>query len=86
MFFLGKLYIESFIEDHSRDDFMIVRPNGEFMICVNESTSESLGLQEAKRYICKNGRILIVFNLKNSLYTSEEINSKAQIPILPFLD
>jgi len=73
----GELFIQSFLEDHRRDDFMIIKPNGELMICVDHPTSERLGFNGAKKFICENGRVLIVVNLKNSLFSNDEISSKA---------
>ena len=70
------LFIQSLLEDHRRDDFMIVRPNGELMVCVDHPTSERLGFNGAKKFMCENGRVLIVVNLKNSLFSNDEISSK----------
>ena len=76
VYFLGELFIQSSLEDHRRDDFMMIRPNGELMICVDHPTSERLGFNGAKKFICENGRVLIVVNLKNSLFSNDEISSK----------
>ena len=76
VYFLGELFIQSSLEDHRRDDFMIIRPNGELMICVDHPTSERVGFNEAKKIICENGRVLIVVNLKNGLFSNDEISSK----------
>ena len=76
VYFLGELFIQSSLEDHRRDDFMMIRPNGELMICVDHPTSERLGFNGAKKFICENGRVLIVVNLKNSLFSKNEISSK----------
>ena len=84
VYFLGELFIQSHLEDHRRDDFMIIRPNGELMICVDHPTSERLGFNGAKNFVCENGRVLIVVNLKNSLFSNDEISSKVLLPaILP---
>ena len=70
LFVSGELFIQSHVEDHERDDFLIIRPNGELIISVDQPTSERIGLTEAKKFICENGRALLVLNLRKSLFST----------------
>jgi len=82
----GELFIQSYVEDHERDDFIIIRPNGELMISVDQPTSERIGLTEAKKFICENGRALLVINLRKSLFSAGEISLKTLYKFRTSLD
>ena len=43
---------------------------------MDHPTSGRVGFNGAKKFICENGRVLIVVNLKNSLFSNNEISSK----------
>ena len=43
---------------------------------MDHPTSGRVGFNGAKKFICENGRVLIVVNLKNSLFSNDEISSK----------
>jgi len=60
----GELFLSSHVHDHTKDDFIILSPNGQLMISVDEPLSQRLGFTEVKKFSCGNGRALLVMNLK----------------------
>lgn len=72
----GALYLQTDVQDHGIDEFLVVVPDGRLVICMDQFNAGQFGLSECKKYDCGDGRVLFELNLKNALLSQDQAGAK----------
>ncbi len=68
----GQVFISSFTQNDEIDNSLILRPNGDLVIRIEERLSNKLGLSAAKRHSKGNGQILLRVNIVEQQRSSQK--------------